>query len=154
MQEQRYLSEQAELIKAEEQKRRMGEMKAYLDSQVREKESREALRKLSERAEAASRGPVTVLPVGIEPDPEEEEFVKYALKKTLDNQVERKARDAVDEKARALREDQTTLNALAIEMRQSRFREMQDRNEQAEMLSATWTKQKALKDMERALGKK
>ena len=52
----------------------MGEMKAYLDSQVREKESREALRKLSERAEAASRGPVTVLPVGIEPDPEEEEF--------------------------------------------------------------------------------
>ena len=54
----------------------------------------------------------------------------------------------------ALREDQTTLNALAIEMRQSRFREMQDRNEQAEMLSATWTKQKALKDMERALGKK
>ena len=52
------------------------------------------------------------------------------------------------------REDQTTLNALAIEMRQSRFREMQDRNEQAEMLSATWTKQKALKDMERALGKK
>ena len=152
--EQRYLSEQAELIKAEEQKRRMGEMKAYLDSQVREKESREALRKLSERAEAASRGPVTVLPVGIEPDPEEEEFVKYALKKTLDNQVERKARDAVDEKARALREDQTTLNALAIEMRQSRFREMQDRNEQAEMLSATWTKQKALKDMERALGKK
>jgi len=39
-------------------------------------------------------------------------------------------------------------------MRQSRFREMQDRNEQAEMLSATWTKQKALKDMERALGKK
>ena len=83
-----------------------------------------------------------------------EEFVKYALKKTLDNQVERKARDAVDEKARALREDQTTLNALAIEMRQSRFREMQDRNEQAEMLSATWTKQKALKDMERALGKK
>ena len=43
---------------------------------------------------------------------------------------------------------------LAIEMRQSRFREMQDRNEQAEMLSATWTKQKALKDMERALGKK
>ena len=95
-----------------------------------------------------------MLPVGIEPDPEEEEFVKYALKKTLDNQVERKARDAVDEKARALREDQTTLNALAIEMRQSRFREMQDRNEQAEMLSATWTKQKALKDMERALGKK
>ena len=61
---------------------------------------------------------------------------------------------SVDEKARALREDQTTLNALAIEMRQSRFREMQDRNEQAEMLSATWTKQKALKDMERALGKK
>ena len=39
-------------------------------------------------------------------------------------------------------------------MRQSRFREMQDRNEQAEMLSATWQKQKALKDMERALGKK
>lgn len=58
------------------------------------------------------------------------------------------------ERARALREDQTTLNALAIEMRQSRFREMQDRNEQAEMLSATWQKQKALKDMERALGKK
>ena len=39
-------------------------------------------------------------------------------------------------------------------MRQSRFREMQDRNEQAEMLSATWTKQKALKDMERSLSKK
>ena len=129
-------------------------MKAYLDSQVREKEQRSALRKLSERAEAASRGPVTVLPTGIEPDREEEEFVKFALKKTLDNQVERKARDAVEEKARALRDDQTVLNALAIEMRQSRFREMQQRNDQAAALSSTWQKQMALKDMERALGKK
>ena len=124
----------------------MGEMKAYAAG-AREGVARGAAQALRARRGGEPRAGDRA--AGGDRDPEEEEFVKYALKKTLDNQVERKARDAVDEKASALREDQTTLNALAIEMRQSRFREMQDRNEQAEMLSATWTKQKALKDMER-----
>ena len=136
MHEQRYLSEQAELIKAEEQKRRMGEMKAYLDSQVREKESREALRKLSERAEAASRGPVTVLPVGIERPGCEEESVSAT--------VERKA---LDEGARP--RGRRRLNALAI-ARQSRFG---GRTATSDDALRHVDLQKALK-MDRALGKR
>ena len=53
--EQRYLSEQAELLKAEEQRRRMGEMRAYLERQMTDKEKTKAVAKLESRAELAAR---------------------------------------------------------------------------------------------------
>jgi len=67
--EQRYLSEQAELLKGEEQRRRMAEMRAYLERQMQEKTQSRAAAKLEERAiGVASKLPISALPTGSEID--------------------------------------------------------------------------------------
>lgn len=146
--EQRYLSEQVELLKQEEQRRRMEEMKTYLEMQKREKLAKDAANKLDERTDETAGGVTPTLPTGIEPDPEEEFYVKQALRRALDGQVEHKARakEAAVQQDKA--QQQHVLNCVALEMRQARFRELSQRRDQADMLKSTWAKQDQLKKLE------
>ena len=50
--EQRYLSEQGELLKLEENRRRLDDMKKYLEVQRREKIAKDAQAKLANRAQS------------------------------------------------------------------------------------------------------
>ena len=61
--EQRHLSEQAELLKAEEQRRRTAEMRVYLEKQMQSRATDREKTKLEERF-AVSRLPITSLPTG------------------------------------------------------------------------------------------
>ena len=65
----------------------MDDMKRYLDVQKREKLAKDAQQKLEMRTDDDAGGTTTALPVGIEADPEEEFFVKKALRRALDGQV-------------------------------------------------------------------
>ena len=153
--EQRYLSEQAELLKAEEQRRRMGEMRAYLERQIQDKQAERATYKAESRRTRTR--PRTArpsgLPGGSEIDAEEEAYVKMALKNTLDQQVERKEKAKVSEKALDLAAEQQALQHVASEMQEARFRTWKERKSQEENLRATWQKQQQLKLMEATLEK-
>jgi len=150
--EQMYLSEQAELLKHEEQRRRMGEMRAYLERQVKDKEHVREKEKVFKKMELAGR-PVATLPTGSEVDADEEAYVKMALKHALDGQVERKEHTKVAEKAADLQQEQQALGHVAREMREARFRNWSERKQQEEALRSTWAKQQQLKLMEATLNK-
>jgi hypothetical protein len=150
--EQRYLSEQAELLKGEENRRRLAEMRAYLDRQVRDKETARA-----EGRKAAllpePKGRVPPLPRGSDIDAEEEAYVKMALKHALDGQVERKQSALEEEKASSILAEQRQLGHVAQEMQDARYRAYAERREQEAALKSTWAKQLQLKTMEATLEK-
>lgn len=150
--EQRYLSEQAELLKGEENRRRMTEMRAYLERQVRDKEKAKTIQKEHKMHEPIG-GPIATLPRGSEIDAEEEAYVKMALKHALDGQVERKVQTQVDEKVAALSAEQQALGHVAAEMQEARYRAYSERREQEVALRSTWAKQQQLKLMEATLDK-
>jgi len=149
--EQRYLSEQAELLKAEESQRRLTEMRAYLDRQVRDKERAKA----SQREAMGQEQPSTtsVLPVGSQIDQEEEAHVKMALKHALDGQVERKRAVIEIEKLASLQAEQQALGHVAQEMQEARYRAYMERREQEHALRSTWAKQLQLRRMQATLEK-
>ena len=152
--EQRFLSEQAELLKSEEQRRRMAEMRAYLDRQIKDKASTKAAARLEARhANSLPAGRVSALPTGSDIDAEEEAYVKMALKHALDGQVERKEAVKVESKAAELQQEQRALSHVAREMQEARFRSWSERKQQVEALRSTWAKQQQLKLMEATLDK-
>lgn len=148
--EQRYLSEQAEVLKSEEQRRRMAEMKAYLDRQVRDKAAAKAVQKDLQLKEPANRY-ISALPMGAEIDEEEETYVKMAIRHALDGQVERKHMSMEEEKVASLRAEQQVLGYVAQEMQEARYRAFSEKKEQAAALRSTWAKQQQLKLMEATL---
>ena len=148
--EQRYLSEQAEVLKSEEQRRRMAEMKAYLDRQVRDKAAAKAVQKDLQLNEPANRY-ISALPMGAEIDEEEETYVKMAIRHALDGQVERKQTSIEEEKVASLRAEQQVLGYVAQEMQEARYRAFSEKKEQAAALRSTWAKQQQLKLMEATL---
>ena len=150
--EQRYLSEQAEVLKGEENRRRMSEMRAYLDRQVKDKEAARQAAKESKALEDP-RALNRALPAGAAIDGEEEAYVKMALKHALDGQVERKQLVKEEERATELRAEQQALGHVAAEMQEARYRAYSERREQEAALRATWGKQHALKLMEATLEK-
>lgn len=150
--EQRYLSEQGEMLKQEENRRRVADMKSYLDSQIADKKTKHQMTKSLERSELPINDPAT-LPMGTEIDPEEEQFVKLALRRALDNQVaakevERKATHEDD-----LSQQKQILNCVAHEMKQARARDLTQRRDRQEMLNGTWQKQQQLRNVELSLDK-
>jgi len=150
--EQRYLSEQAELLKSEEQRRRMGEMRSYLERQMKDKAHKTAAQKLEARHET-SPSVVAVLPTGSDIDADEEAYVKMALKHALDGQVERKEQAKISAKVEDLKQEQQALGHVAREMQEARFRSWSERKQQEEALRSTWAKQQQLKLMEATLEK-
>jgi len=152
MREQRYLSEQAEVLKGEENRRRMAEMRAYLDRQVRDKEAAGRHAREAKLSETAGH-PISTLPKGSEIDAEEEAYVKMALKHALDGQVERKNSVKVDERVASLSAEQQALSHVAAEMQEARYRAYSERREQENALRSTWAKQQQLKLMEATLDK-
>lgn len=152
--EQRYLSEQAELLKGEEQRRRLAEMRSYLEKQMTEKEAARAKEKTTERLQGlAGKLPISALPTGSEIDAEEEAYVKMALKHALDGQVERKQANQTALKAQDLSQEQQALSHVAREMQEARYRTWSERKQQEEALRQTWAKQQQLKLMEATLDK-
>lgn len=151
--EQRYLSEQAELLKSEEQRRRMGEMRSYLERQMSDKEASRAAQRLEARSDTLAGRQISSLPSGSDIDAEEEAYVKMALKHALDGQVERKESSAAQSKASELQQEQQALNHVAREMQEARFRSWSERKQQEEALRSTWAKQQQLKLMEATLDK-
>lgn len=152
--EQRYLSEQAELLKGEEQRRRLAEMRSYLEKQMNDKEAERAHTRVQERALGLTgKLPISALPTGSEIDQEEEAYVKMALKHALDGQVERKEQTKVHIKSQDLAQEQQALSHVAREMQEARFRTWSERKQQEEALRATWAKQQQLKLMEATLEK-
>lgn len=143
--EQRYLSEQAELIKNEEQNRRLDEMRSYLESQVSDKQGKARSARDAKLGEQPHLEHVPTVPMGTEPEPEEEAYIKAALRRTLDGQVAQKERSSHQAKAEDLEEQQHVLNCVALEMQQARYREATRRKDRAELLKDTWNKQRALK---------
>jgi len=152
MREQRYLSEQAELLKGEENRRRMAEMRAYLDRQVRDKGTAKQHAREVKLAETAGH-PIATLPRGSEIDAEEEAYVKMALKHALDGQVERKNHVKIEEKVASISAEQQALGHVAAEMQEARYRAYSERREQESALRSTWAKQQQLKLMEATLDK-
>jgi len=150
--EQRYLSEQAEVLKDEENRRRMTEMRSYLDRQVRDKAAAKATQKEMQKSEPPLRY-IPALPQGAEIDDEEEAYVKMALKHALDGQVERKHLTREEEKASELRAEQQVLGHVAAEMQEARYRAFSERRDQEAALRSTWAKQQQLKLMEATLDK-
>ena len=150
--EQRYLSEQAELLKGEENRRRLAEMRSYLERQVRDKESAKAKAIQLHKAEQPSRH-ISALPSGSEIDAEEEAYVKMALKHALDGQVERKVQTVAEERAASIAAEQQALGYVAAEMQEARYRAYSERREQEAALRSTWAKQQQLKLMEATLDK-
>ena len=145
---------QAELLKSEEQRRRMAEMRAYLDRQIKDKASTKAAARLEARhANSLPAGRVSALPTGSDIDAEEEAYVKMALKHALDGQVERKEVFAKKEREAEVRQEQQALSHVAREMQEARFRSWSERKQQEEALRATWAKQQQLKLMETTLDK-
>jgi len=149
--EQRYLSGQAELLKAEESQRRLTEMRAYLDRQVRDKERAKASQKEAMGQEQSTA--TSALPVGSQIDEEEEAHVKMALKHALDGQVERKRAVIENEKAASLQAEQQALGHVAQEMQEARYRTYKERREQEHALRSTWAKQLQLRRMQATLEK-
>ena len=123
---------------SEEQRRRMAEMRSYLDRQISD---RAAARKEEKAKEALERSgyPLGALPLGSQIDAEEETYVKMALKHALDGQVERKKGMAVMEKAADLQQEQRALGHVAREM-QGHFRIWSERKQQEEALRSTWAR--------------
>jgi len=146
--EQRYLSEQAELIKNEEQGRRLAEMKAYLQTQVTEKHSKQSAVREAKLAEQPHLEVVPTVPVGTEAEPEEEAYIKAALRRTLGEQVAQKDRTLRQTKLDDLEDQQHVLNCVALEMQQARYRETARRKDRADLLKTSWDKQKGLKQAE------
>ena len=110
--------------------------------------------KLEMRTDDDAGGTTTALPVGIEPDPEEEFFVKKALRRALDGQVQQKQQAKSSAHQLENQQQQHVLNCVALEMRQERFRDLSHRRDTSEMLSATWKKQGELKKIELDIEKK
>jgi len=150
MKEQRHLSEQSELLKQEEQRRRLLEMRAYLDAQVDTKKAAVDREKRLLKTEVPISDPAT-LPMGIEPDAEEEAYVKMALRQALDHQVDSKYKHKAQSKADEKQQEQYTLSCVAREMQQARFRDLEAKRDRAQMLTSTWEKQNSLKRYERKL---
>jgi len=155
LREQRYLSEQAELLRHEEQRRRTSEMRTYLERQMEDK----AINKQRAKADAVNEDLVrenmviATLPIEIGVDEEEETHVKMALKQTLDTQVSRKAKDKEEMKAAELVQQQHALNMVAAEMQEKRTRDFVNRQEEKEVLRQTWKMQEELKKMEATVEK-
>jgi len=148
--EQRYLSEQAELLKHEESRRRSMEMRAYLERQMHDKMHAKAAAKLEARHDDLVRDGVTIstLPMENSIDDDEEAHVKLALKQTLDNQVARKAEAKREAQAAELEQQQHALNCVALEMQEKRTRDFVQKQEQAEVLQKTWQLQNDLRKIE------
>ena len=130
-------------------------MRSYLERQIQDKqaERKQFKAELKENAYTSKDGKVSGLPGGSEIDAEEEAYVKMALKNTLDQQVERKEKAKVSEKALDLAAEQQALQHVASEMQEARFRTWKERKSQEENLRATWQKQQQLKLMEATLEK-
>jgi len=145
--EQQCLSEQAELLKEEERKRRMAHMRNYLATQVKDKETKKKAAKREALNEVPIDSPST-LPMGTDPDPDEDEYIKMALRHALDQQVVSKHTSQRQTKEEDLREQQHALDCIAREMQQARFRDLEVREDRKQMLDTTWSKQQKLKKME------
>ena len=85
--------------------------------------------KLEMRTDDDAGGTTTALPVGIEPDPEEEFFVKKALRRALDGQVQQKQQAKSSAHQLENQQQQHVLNCVALEMRQERFRDLSHRRD-------------------------
>ena len=81
--------------------------------------------KLEMRTDDDAGGTTTALPVGIEPDPEEEFFVKKALRRALDGQVQQKQQAKSSAHQLESQQQQHVLNCVALEMRQARSRDLE-----------------------------
>ena len=132
LREQRYLSEQAETLKYEEQRRRTAEMRSYLERQMADKkEARTTAKKEAVRDDNLREGMViATLPVEYGMDEADEAHLKLALKQTLDGQVEMKARRKQAEQAADLEQQQHTLTMVAAEMAEKRTRDFVNRQEE------------------------
>merc|ERR1719291_877621 len=150
MKEQRHLSEQAELLKQEEQRRRIAEMRSYLDQQVDNKKATKEFEKRLLKTEVPINDP-SALPAGCDPDPDEEVYVKIALRQALDHQVDSKVKLKQQSQAEEKQQEQYTLSCVAKEMQQARFRDLESKRDRAQMLTSTWEKQNSLKRYERKL---
>ena len=91
--------------------------------------------------------------MGTEPDPEEEAYIKAALKKTLDSQVALKQHVKVSATAEELQHERHALHCVAVEMQQARLRDAARRADRTEMLRSTWGRQASLKKVEHELNK-
>jgi len=81
--------------------------------------------KLEMRTDDDAGGTTTALPVGIEADPEEEFFVKKALRRALDGQVQQKQQAKSSAHQLESQQQQHVLNCVALEMRQARSRDLE-----------------------------
>mmetsp|Transcript_30326 Transcript_30326/g.69554 ORF Transcript_30326/g.69554 Transcript_30326/m.69554 type:complete len:188 (+) Transcript_30326:141-704(+) len=155
LREQKYLSEQAELLKNEEQRRRATEMRAYLERQMYEKTHAKAEAQLVEKHEDLKRTsvPIPTLPYEGRVDEEEEAHVKLALKQTLDAQVARKEEAKRAAMRGEVEQQQHALNCVALEMQELRARELMQKQEHKEVLNQAWHKQSELKKLEEDVDK-
>lgn len=155
LKEQRILSEQAEVLKSEEHRRRMGEMKAYLQRQAQDKQKAKAEAKVEFRHDIYANGPASaVLPLGSEVSAEEEAFVKMATRQALDAQVEHKEAVKKQAKEALLEQEISVLDGVAAEVRESRLREISHKKESQDALRSAWAKQEALRAYEKTLDRK
>ena len=97
--------------------------------------------------------PPSLFRSGTEVDEGEEAYVKMALRRALEQQVEIKDHQKKVKEKEDLQQQQHVLNCVAKEMQQARFREMAQRRERSDVLSDSWQKQQKLKQIERGLDK-
>ena len=105
-----------------------------------------------QRSELPINDPAT-LPMGTEIDPEEEQFVKLALRRALDNQVAAKEMERKATHEDDLSQQKQILNCVAHEMKLARARDLTQRRDRQEMLNGTWQKQQQLRNVELSLDK-
>jgi len=151
VQEQRNLSDQAELLKQAEQKRRMAEMKRYLDKQV--KERKQARNEERETDRLAAFGLPTTLPMHHDPDPAEAVMVAAAMREALDQQKERKETYERNERDSVIRQEKEMNDRIAIELQQTKYYELVAKRDKAEILNLSWLRQQRLRQLEAEIQK-
>ena len=125
----------------------MAHMRSYLEGQVKEKATKVAVAKQEALDEVPIDSPAT-LPMGTDPDPDEDQYIKMALRHALDQQVVMKQTSVQQSKEEDLREQRHALDCIAREMQNTRFRELEQREDRKQMLDSAWSKQQKLKKME------
>jgi hypothetical protein len=149
--EQKYLSDQAELLKQAEQKRRMTEMKKYLDRQMKDRERQRTTEREAEMIPAF--GLSTAVPMHQDPDPDAAAFVTSAMRKALTQQIEDKEAEKLSTRNQAIQQEKRMMDANAVEIQQAQYRQLTAKRDTASSLHTSWQRQHRLKHLEKEIEK-
>lgn len=149
--EQKYLSDQAELLKQAEQRRRVSEMKSYLDRQMKDREKQRSAEREEEKVLAF--GLSTALPMQHDPDPEAAAFVTSTMRKALSEQIEHKDAEKRSTRDQAIQQEKRMMDVNALEIQQAQYRQLTAKLDTASTLNASWQRQHRLKLLEAEIEK-